>query len=202
MGSQDLQQARYDQLVRRLGALYGGGSKVVEVLPELFPVIDVENLPPEALAYTGWRTSWQMINQGNVAAQTSACELSNPAGSGILASVTQVIIRVGTTDSIQMEVNAAPLVSAAIRGLFRDGRAGGQRATVCELRADPNVATGAGLRLFITAGDLVTVRDDNGLVVLSPGSAFRVGSTGTNIFLDVNFLWRERTAEPSELNFP
>ena len=202
MGSQDLQQARYDQLVRRVGALYGGGSKVVEVLPEVFPVLELEHTTPELLALSGWRVSWQNIEQAGVVAQTSAVQLSNPAGSGIMAAVTQIIVRVGTDDNIQMQVTDSLFTSAPIRGLFRDARFGGNRATTCELRSDPNIATGAGLRLFVTAGPLVTIRDDNGLVLLTPGTAFQVGTTSNDVFLSLNFLWRERLAQESELNFP
>ncbi len=46
---QELQQNRYDQLIRRVGGIIGPGSKVVEALGELFPVIDVENVPGELL---------------------------------------------------------------------------------------------------------------------------------------------------------
>jgi len=202
VGSQDLQQARYDQLIRRVGGLYGGGSKVVEVLPEVFPVIELENTTPENLLFTGWRLAWQQIQQAAVALQTSKVQLANPAGSGILAAVTQIIIRTTVQMPIQVEVTDTLLVSAAIRGLFRDGRVGGQRATTCELRSDPNLPTGGGLRFFIDVNEEFHVRDDNGVCVLSPGTALDVGSVNDNTTLSVNFFWRERVALPSELNFP
>ncbi|MEE8540006.1 MAG: hypothetical protein V3S54_09320 [Woeseiaceae bacterium] len=202
MGSQDLQQARYDQLIRRVGALYGGGSKVVEVLPELFPVIEVENTTPELLAFLGWRLAWQNIQQNAVALQTSAVQLSNPAGSGMIASVTQIIVRTATPEILQVEVTPTLFVSAAIRGLFRDSRLGGDRATALELRSDPDIATGAGLRLLTEANVESHIRDDNGFCVLTPGSALQVGTVNDNVALPVNFFWRERVAEPSELNFP
>ena len=202
MGSQDLQQARYDQLVRRVGALYGGGSKVVEVLPEVFPVLELENATPELLALSGWRLAWQNITQNEVVAQTSAVQLSNPAGSGIIAAVTQLIIRTSLTDNIQMLLTDTLFSSASIRGLFRDGRLGGNRNTTCELRSDPNLPTGAGIRLRLTADVPFTIRDDNGIVVLPPGTAMQVGSVGNNTRLSVNYFWRERQAQESELNFP
>jgi len=204
VGSQDLQQARYDQLVRRVGALYGGGSKVVEVLPEVFPVLELEGTTPELLALSGWRLAWQQIQQNGVVGQTSALQLANPVGSNVVAAVTQIIFTMLTqpADSIQMQITNTLFTSASIRGLFRDARFGGNRSTALELRSDPNIATGAGLRLEALLDVPVTVRDDNGLVVLTPGTAFQVGTTGNNIDLSVNFFWRERIAQESEINFP
>jgi len=202
--SQYLQQARYDQLVRRVGALYGGGAKVVEVLPDLFPVLEVEDTTPELLALSGWRLAWQQIQQTGVAAQVSALQLSNPLGSNVIAAVTQIIFTQLTqpTDNIQMQVTDTLFTSAAIRGLFRDGRFGGNRATALELRSDANIPTGAGLRIPVVLDVPVTIRDDNGLVVLTPGTAFQVGTTGNNVTFSVNFFWRERLAQESEINFP
>ena len=202
MGSQDLQQARYDQLIRRVGALYGGGSKVTEVLAELFPVIEVENTTPELLTLSGWRLAWQQISQSAVVAQTSKVQLANPVGSGVLIAVTQISIRTDALENVQIEATDTLLTSAAIRGLFRDGRVGVQRATVGQLRSDPNLPTGAGLRLLVQGNEEFNVRDDNGLVVLSPGTALDVGTVTTNVLISVNFFWRERQAQASELNFP
>jgi len=204
VGSQDLQQARYDQLIRRVGALYGGGSKVTEVLAELFPVIEVENTTPELLALSGWRLAWQQIQQNGVAAQVSALQLANPVGSNVVAAVTQIIFTQLTqpTDNIQMQLTNTLFTSAAIRGLFRDARFGGNRTTALELRSDANIPTGAGLRIPVVLDVPVTIRDDNGLVVLTPGTAFQVGTTGNNVTFSVNFFWRERLAQESEINFP
>lgn len=203
MGAQDLQQARYDQLLRRVGGLYGGGSKVVEVLPELFPVIEVENTTPELLLLNGWRLAWQNIEQAATAAQTSVVSLTNPIGSGILAAVEELDLRVDTADeNIQMEVTNTLLTSAAIRGLFRDARLGGTRATACELRNDPNVPTGAGLRIRLQNNVVTHLAPRNGICVLSPGTALQIGMVGTNQRLAVNYYWRERVAQSSELLFP
>lgn len=200
--SQDLQTARYDQFVRRIGGLYGGGSKVTEALAELFPVLEMENTTPELLTLTGWRTCWQNIEQAALAGQTSAVSLTNPLGSNLIAAVTQVNFKTNNPDNIQMQFTNTLLVSAAISGLYRDARFGDARRSVCQLRSDNNVPTGAGVRMLTIANQIEELRDDNGLVVLTPGSAFQVGTTGNNLLLAVNYFWRERIAEPSELLFP
>lgn len=202
MGSQDLQTARYDQLLRRVGGLYGGGSKVTEVLPELFPVLEVENTTPENLLLTGWREAWQNIEEASPAAELAAVSLTNPVDSGIIVAVEELDLRVDTVDNIQMLVTDTLDTSPAIRGLFRDGRLGGNRNTTCELRNFSNVATGAGARLRLAANELVHLKPRNGICVLPPGTALQIGTTGTQLRIAVNYYWRERVALDSELNFP
>lgn len=202
MGAQDLQQARYDQLLRRVGGLYGGGSKVVEVLPELFPVIEVENTTPELLLLNGWRLAWQNIEETSPLAETAAVSITNPVGSGILAAVEELDLRTSFDDNIQILVTNTLDTSPEIRGLFRDARLGGNRNTACELRNFSNVPTGAGLRIRLVADEVMHLAPRNGICVLSPGTALQIGTTGTQLQLAVNCYWRERVAQSSELLFP
>lgn len=198
--SQDLQQARYDQLIRRVGALYGGGSKVTEVLAELFPVIEVENTTPELIALSGWRTVWQSTERPGVAAQPSASQLRNPAGSNMLIAVTQVVLRLDISSNVQMEISTATF-GTPVPGLYRDSRFGTPRNSTGQVSSADNVAVGGGLRLLIETSPF-TIRDDNGIVVLSPGANLNIGTTGNDRLLTVNYFWRERQVQQSELLFP
>ncbi len=201
MGSQDLQQARYDQLVRRVGALYGGGSKVVEVLPELFPVIEVENTTPELIALSGWRTAWQSTTRPRDVGAVSTSQLSNPAGSGVIVSVTQVMIQVDLDTAVQSEIGNV-IIGTPVSGLWRDGRFGVPRNSTAQASSADGVAVGGGLRLQMATGEEFSLRDDNGIVVLSPGTTLDVATTSFNIVMTVNYWWRERLAQTSELLFP
>lgn len=201
MGSQDLQQARYDQLVRRVGALYGGGSKVVEVLPEVFPVLELENTTPELLALSGWRTAWQSTERPAVSAQQSASQLRNPVGSGMLVAVTQILIRCSPATTIQAEISTA-LFGTPVSGLYRDARFGTPRNTAAQVSSADNIVIGGGLRLRLLNNIQERLLDINGIVVLTPGSNLDVGTTGTDVLMTINYLWRERLAQESELLFP
>lgn len=201
MGSQDLQTARYDQLVRRVGALYGGGSKVVEVLPELFPVIEVEDTTPELLALTGWRTAWQVTSRLSGVGNESSSQLFNPVGSGFLISVTQIIIQLAALGSVDVELQGTAL-AAGVPGLYRDGRFGVPRSTVAIVSSLDGGTTGGGLRFLLAANTQFPIRDDNGICVLAPGTGLNIGTVQTNVTLVVNYFWRERPAQPSEINFP
>lgn len=201
MGSQDLQQARYDQLVRRVGALYGGGSKVVEVLPELFPVLEVENTTPELLALSGWRIAWQSTARTSGVGNDSTSQLFNPEGSNSLVAITQLIIRTNTNLDVDVEI-ADTALGPGVAGLFRDSRFGVPRSTTAIAASLDGGTTGGGLRLHIRANEPFTLRDDNGLAVLAPGSGLQLGTVTQETLLVVNYFWRERLAQTSELLFP
>jgi len=202
VGSQDLQQARYDQLVRRVGALYGGGSKVVEVLPEVFPVLELENTTPELLALSGWRTAWQSTERPAPVAMTSTSQLSNPPGSGVLAVVTMLICSGDVAFVFGAELQTASIGGTPIRGLFRDSRFGIPRNTALTVESVDGGVVGGGLRLQVASAEQVFLRDDNGIVVLTPGGRLTVGALNDGVRLTVNYFWRERQAQESELNFP
>ena len=198
----ELQQNRNDQLLRRVGDLKGGGSKVSEVLSEVFPVFDIENMPAELLALAGWRTAWQSTERPVQATQNSASQLRNPAGSGLLVVVTQVAIRVDSATFIQMEVSDV-LFGTPVAGLFRDARFGVPRNTAALVSSADNIPVGGGLRYRFEpdAPSTRSITDENGLCVLTPGTAFNIGTITINRQMTVNYFWRERVAEPSEVNF-
>ncbi len=201
MGSQDLQTGRYDQLIRRVGGLYGGGSKVVEALPELFPVLELENTTPELIALSGWRTAWQSTERPASIGEASASQLRNPASSGVILTVTQLLIRVTPDTNIQAEIGTT-LFGTPVNGLFRDARFGIPRRTAAQVSSADNVVIGGGFRIRLVDGVPLSVQDDNGIVVLTPGTTFDCGTTGPNILMTVNYFWRERVALDSEINFP
>jgi len=203
VGSQDLQQARYDQLVRRVGGLYGWGSKVTEVLPELFPTLDVENLPLELRLLNGWRSAMIEVERLAGVGDVVAANLFNPAASGVIGVVERVWWRVNATDNVEFDIVQNTLSGGQTKGLFRDSRLGGSRQSSLFATTQTGIGTDGIQRFFTIADEVETMQDDRGLFVLSPGNALQVGYAGvTNKLLQVNFQWRERTALSSELNFP
>lgn len=202
MGSQDLQQARYDQLVRRVGALYGGGSKVTEVLAELFPTLDVENLPLELMVLSGWRKAFIYVSRTAGVGDVVAANLFNPLASGQIAVVERIEWLVSTTDNVDVDIVQNTLTGGQTKGLFRDSRLGGDRLSTLFATTQTGINTDPILRRFSIANATEFLEERDGLFVLAPGNAVQVGyASVTNQFLGVAFWWRERTAEQSELNF-
>jgi len=196
----ELQQGRYDQLLRRVGDLKGPGSKVNEVLEDLFPVMEVENTTPELLALTGWRPAWQSTERPASVGDTSGSQLRNPAASGHIMAVTQVVIETDAVTTLQLQLSEV-LFGTPVSGLFRDSRFGTPRSTVGQVSSADGPVSGGGLRFTLESADRLFLRDDNGMCVLTPGANLNVVTTTRDRLILVNYFWRERIAEPSELNF-
>jgi len=200
--STELQQARYDQLLRRVGDLKGPGSKVGEVLTELFPVVSVEDLPLELRVLSGWRAAMIEVERLAGVGDVVAANLFNPAGSGVIAVVERVFWRVNNTDNSEFDIVQVTLSGGQTKGLFRDSRLGGDRLSTLFATTQTGIGTDGIQRFFTIADEVQSIQDDQGLFVLSPGNGLQVGYASiTNKLLQVNFQWRERTAEPSELSF-
>lgn len=200
--SQQLQQTRYDQLIRRAGGLIGGGSKVSSVIPELFPILELENTTPELIALSGWRTAWQSTERPANIGTVSTSQLLNPAGSGILAVITQLSIVVTSSTRIQMQNTIALLAGFPVPGVFRDARFGVPRNTALRVQSANGPPIGGGGRFLLVANVEFKIADVNGIAVLTPGTELSISTTSVNQLMTVNYFWRERTAEASELSFP
>ena len=198
----ELQTARYDGLIRRVGGLLGGGSKVTESLSELFPMIDVENLTPELLILGGWRTAFTTKNVTGVVAQSSRAGIFNPLGSGLIVVVTDVFLDTDSAQVIAYSTSEVALTDDSFSGVPRDTRNGvlvNTGAKVAEQNSGGTVQRG---RIITSANATFQHTATNGLAILRPGSGFEYGTVSANIRLGATFFWRERPALSSELNFP
>ena len=119
-----LQQNRYDQLLRRVADLKGPGSKVNDVLTELFPMIDVENPPAELLVLMGSRIAIGSINQPAPGALLFEQHmLSNPVGSGAIITLLECVTSCSNTNQrIGYGLTQNTLAGTALEA-FTDGRA-------------------------------------------------------------------------------
>lgn len=197
----ELQQHRYDALVRRVGDLKGPGSKVAEVLTELFPTFDVENLPGELYLLGGTNICFGGVFLAAVAGQAPTAQLFNPVDSSVLATITSVHVGLGALSNIRWGITIAQRGTVIATQTFRDVRLLTPAAPVCQVSQETAVALASGLNQTRTAGNVnFTLTDPNGVAVLPPGSGFEIGGNTQNQVLACSFYWRERVAEPSELN--
>lgn len=197
-----LQQARYDGLLRRVGDLKGGGSKVSEVLSEVFPVVDLENVPAELYALNGWALGFGSTEMPAVAANFRIAQLFNPEGSNQIVVPTLISFSSATAQRIEYDVDSGPLTDLLASSIPRDTRRGVRAPLVGQVRQVFQVGSLAPQGQIIIESVVTWVMKDlDGLFVLGPGTGINIGATVTNTDLLVNFHWRERLAEPSELNF-
>jgi len=195
-----LNQNRYDQLLRRVGDLKGPGSKVNDALTELFPMIDVENVPAELLLLSGSRLCMgTVILTAGGAAMFGTVLLRNNAGTGVIARI--LMIDVGSASGTL--VLGPTLNSAAAAGAeaFADTRVFGEGTALKIQGSTNNLVFGSNFWNPLTdASGRYTWEPPAAIAVIAPGAAFSIGNATANLGITVNLLWIERQAQPSELN--
>lgn len=198
----ELQQNRYDQLIRRVGGIVGPGSKVSEALTELFPTLDVENVPAELLWLMGTR-----ICQGGgritaVAGQAGRMQLFNPVGSGKLVILTDVHFASALTTTAMWAITPTIFGVPTSTEVFRDTRELPPTAPTAQMHAQTSIALSGGTSQTRVLGSTdLHIHDENSIAVLAPGTGFQIGSGTFNSDVWIGMMWRERPAEQSELNF-
>lgn len=181
--------------------LKGPGSKVNQALTELFPVVEVENVPSELLLLMGTRLCMGRIALGpGGAGNFNTHYLHNPVGSGVLGTILEISVSTDIFQQIFMGPTQNTDTQAGIRA-------------VADLRAfpeNPTLQTMGNNNLLVAAPAFYHVVDNGtdgfrfsptrGLAVLSPGGSFVVGCSSSNTAQRTSFFWIERTAQPSELS--
>lgn len=197
----DLQQNRYDKLIRRVGNLQGAGSMVNDVLTELFPMIDVENVPGELLALMGTRLGFGGANISASAGEIGKIQIFNPAESALLVTITGIVLSTAVSNIMEMDTTVGAIGSVFSTRKFRDLRFGVSQTTAAEIRTLTDAGGIPGTFSARVSSDTpLQLTDPNGLFILSPGSGLTVANASVNVAITASFFWRERVAEPSELN--
>jgi len=195
-----LNQNRYDQLLRRVGDLKGPGSKVNDALTELFPMIDVEQVPAELLALSGARLCMgsTKLSAGGVAT-FGVHLLRNNAGSGMVARLMQVVVQ-----AAQQTINMGPTQNSGTLGgvrAFADTRLFGEGTALKTMQDNTGLVTGSLFFRYNTDSDAQMVwHPPAAIAVITPGNSFSVANGIADSSLAVSWLWIERQAQPSELN--
>jgi len=195
-----LNQNRYDQLLRRVGDLKGPGSKVNDALTELFPMIDVENVPAELLALSGARLCMGATKLGAGGATMFGVHLlRNNAGSGVIARLMMVVVQ-----AAQQTINMGPTQNSGTLGgvrAFADTRLFGEGTALKTMQDNNGLVTGSLFFRYNTDSDAQMVwKPPAAISVITPGNSFSVANGIVNSSLAVSWLWIERQAQPSELN--
>jgi len=196
----ELQQNRYDQLLRRVGDLKGPGSKVNDVLQELFPTLDVENVPGELLLLMGTRIGLAGTTKSPTAGKAAGIQLFNPAGSGQLVTISSVYLAASANMSISYGLTTVALGTNTGIPRLRDSRVGSGPSGISELRTTGDVGGPIGGTVRMAANTTLHLVDVNSFAVLAPGTGMSFGGS-LDINFSATFFYRERIAEPSELTF-
>lgn len=196
-----INQNRYDQLIRRVADLQGPGSKVNDVLTELFPMFDVENMPGELLLLAGTAIAHGGGTIVSAVATAPTAQLFNTVDSGHLITITGVRVAFTATSTVRWGVQPIARGTEVATEIFRDSRRKITSSPVGQVRQEAVAALAAGTnQTRVLANTTLFLEDENGIAVLAPGGGFEIGSAAGVNTLFYSFYWRERAAEPSELN--
>lgn len=199
----EIQQNRYDQLVRRVANIVSSGAIVGDALNELFPMIDVESLNSELAFLAKWKLAFSSTTQLASVGNNSHTQLFNPADSGMIVVLERVDLNTSAGQPIRYALADIPLTNLTANEALRDTREGITQIPVAQCR---DVQQVGGLALFgvlvLQFDQTFTLEEKRGLFTLAPGTGVTFATTVTNTELTANYLWRERVGEPAELNFP
>ncbi len=199
----EVQQTRWDRIVRRVSGSIGPGSRVSETLSELFPVMDVERVPAELLVLGGTRMCQGHSNEPAVAAVFQVSELFNPVDSEAIITLMSVSMFSDVSPGFGMGLTDGSFTNdnPTLVG-FTDGRLFTSARPLGQVRDE--TAGAAGVNTYLLGRDLALVnifRPERAVAVLSPGTGYSVGATQVNSSLNVSYTWMERPAEQAELQF-
>jgi len=197
----EVQQTRWDRIVRRVSGSIGPGSRVGETLSELFPVLDVERVPGELLILGGTHICWGSGRVNQVAGELGFTQLENPADSGTIATVTTFMTTLPVGGILRWGRSNTALGTQTGGETWRDSRRLVTERPTCKIRSGSQVAVVGGTGVArITGGFTFVNTDPNDVTVLAPGTVFEVGSEAVNTTFFATIYWRERPAEQSELS--
>jgi len=182
--------------------LVGEGAIVTTVLPDVFPVIELENQRAELYKLGGISLAAGGENRAPGAANRATMGFTNPANSGVVATVTRYTFNSSAPQNVIGGWIGFPntITSAGVNRIA-DGRQNNypNELPICFTGTsitDPINA--AWFNYAFAADEFYTQHDLNGIVVLGPGTTWGIRGGTNNITVRWAVEWRERPAEPSE----
>ena len=182
--------------------LVGEGALVTGVLPDVFPTIDVESLETDGWALSGWRPAWGGAAILGAAGERPHIQLFNPVGSEMLTVIEQIMISSNAAGRVEFNIHDAQLATNEVSERWRDRRFPTLNFPVTQVKEESIVGTPivAPLNIRVLANVTVVIEPPKGIMVLAPGTGVAFSQAANAVELDVSFFWRERPADPAELN--
>lgn len=175
---------------------------VNDALAELFPTIDVENMPLELFALMGTNVAMAGTRLTASVGDNNLHQLFNPAGSGHLVTIQRMYFFADNTSLHRLAITATALTTDVGNVVRRDTRNGVAALSIAESRTVQQAAGIAGHQeIFLQADTIFQMEDTNGIITLFPGTGLTFGTTVFNTVTVANWQWKERLFEPAEANF-
>lgn len=186
-------------LTRRLAMQTGSPAPAVQ--PELVPGLVLENDRLEYSWAKGELLASGRVGAGAVAGQFGFAQLTNPAGSGIIATVTGIQWQFGASNGF-LKIRVSGATGGPVVASVRDSRwiqEGNTTARpTCGITGGTAAAASPEPVLDYLGPTNPLSRDDGW--ILRPGTCLWIELEVANIVLaSTTFVWRERVASPGEL---
>jgi len=195
-----LQTGRLENLIRRWGSIKGGGSVLSETLGDVFPILDLENLPPELLLPAGISMFAGSVSATGSAGNLAGIGIVNSVDSGMILTITKFHVKTVAVQAISCGIQTP--IATAINTRNLDTRSAQNFQGSARLFGSSNTAGVLGNFIIDTQATIdreVTV--PHGIVVLTPGTSFQCTASVVATLLRGTFFGYLRLAEPSELSF-
>jgi len=175
---------------------------VNDALGELFPTLDVENMPAELLYLSGTKIAIGAERDVASAGNVHLHQVFNPADSGHVLTLTDVIFSSDTAQRIRMALQTFAFTNTTANQAIRDSRVSVIELPVGQIRS---VTQAAGIPAFgeveIAANLPFHLTVGNAIAVLLPGTGFSIATTTVNTEFITSWWWRERATQAAEVNF-
>ena len=187
----NVQAGRFADVIRkRMGVQAHVGLNLVDDLFTVYPTHPVD--PEDALLRDELRVAL-FVNVGAVAGQLGYIRLSNPAGSGRIVVLEEVVVVTGTTMLGGWDPNVGP--AGNLTAYMLDGRAVGTRHNSGSVQSGTAAASTLGVTQFIFS--TATVYRPG--VVLLPGNCFGMFGQAVNVAVSASLMWREFVPTDEEM---
>lgn len=199
-----IRQGRFNELLRR----YLQAAGATQLSPELGSYLCLEADRPEWEYLKGVKLCKGSVDITSAVAQFPVVGLLNPTGSNLLMIVTRIVISVGTTTkvSLQLDVQDSTDTLSTARGKIvldtRFAGAGSQANNMPQAKflADTlGAADGSSLGGFLVLANTPAVLlEADSPIVLGPNQGVEVLGTNTNMRLTCEMWWTERPMADTE----
>ena len=193
---------RLNRWAQKFYAIKSGQASLTQLLPTV-QTVNVIQSGVEDRYLQGWNRYAFIANPVAVAAQFCKSQIRNPVGSGVIAVVEGVIVASSLADSpsISLTTTSTDLTTASTIVNRLDAR--GNQSPALHMSLGTTAAGAPGNAQWVVAFAANTtfqlIQNVDQQITILPGDALVVNSGVVNQTLVMNFMWRERPLESSEL---
>lgn len=198
----EINSGRFNRWLQKLFYIQSGGAATVfQVDSAIQAVIPYQNGVEERYLQ-GWNRFGVFLQAPAVATANASCRVLNPAGSNVIAVVEYVFSHQTTaTTGTALQLMIANGLSALSGGTAIPLRIDARTKGGSTLGASFGTSNVSGQILVqrVTGTEATWIANENQEITLAPGDSLEVTDATQNEAIQTSFLWRERSAEPSEL---